>query len=394
MEKIQQVSPKISVVIPMYNCEEFVHGVLGMFSDQSFTDFEVICVIDGATDGTEEAVKKYCETDDRFRYVVRENGGAGAARNTGIKEAKGKYIVFSDADYEYYADYLKVLYETAEKNNAQIVISRFEENECTKSSISGFNTDHFCEDKIYSHNKMKKLFSSFNPRVPNKLFDINFIRDKGLLFLETRIGEDNYFSCTCLSVADRIAVSHKILSKYRILVNEDSLTGKRRDHLEDTVTALRQLYQWLKDHSLLDIHMQDYLERVNRTIIYNGSFGSTSRYISEMAHMLNVEEPWKDFSTEYAVSFLESSLFPYDDIRKWNEVQARIEDNKPVSERELLFQKRRKNRINTAELLRQTSKELYDRDFESAINKHRIPLNANEKTGLAGYIYIRLFEDV
>ena len=99
----------------MYNCEEFVSNLLKMFSDQSFPDFEVICVIDGATDGTEEAVKNFCETDDRFRYVVRENGGAGAARNTGIDEAKGEYIVFPDADDEYRSEYLLKLYETAER---------------------------------------------------------------------------------------------------------------------------------------------------------------------------------------------------------------------------------------------------------------------------------------
>ena len=85
MQKEMTHTPKVSVVIPMYNCEEFVPDLLGMFSEQSLDDFEVVCVIDGATDGTEEVVKEYCKTDDRFRYVARENGGAGAARNTGIR---------------------------------------------------------------------------------------------------------------------------------------------------------------------------------------------------------------------------------------------------------------------------------------------------------------------
>ena len=72
MNDEKQKKTNISVVIPMYNCEEFVPELLKMFSVQSFKDFEAICVIDGATDGTEKAVKDYCETDDRFRYVVRE----------------------------------------------------------------------------------------------------------------------------------------------------------------------------------------------------------------------------------------------------------------------------------------------------------------------------------
>ena len=122
MKENQEYNPKVSVIIPMYNCEQFIPDLLKMFSDQSFKDFEVICVIDGATDGTEEAVKKYCEIDDRFRYVVRDNGGAGATRNTGIDEANGKYIIFSDADDLYSKDYLLKLYTAAERDDAEIAV--------------------------------------------------------------------------------------------------------------------------------------------------------------------------------------------------------------------------------------------------------------------------------
>lgn len=127
MKDVSKVHPKLLVVIPMYNCEEFVPELLKMFSEQSFTEFELICVIDGATDGTEAVVKDYCKTDDRFRYVVRKNGGAGAERNTVIDMARGKYIIFSDADDEYSPEYLKKLYETAVRYDAQIVVSRFVE---------------------------------------------------------------------------------------------------------------------------------------------------------------------------------------------------------------------------------------------------------------------------
>ena len=127
---------RILLFIPMYNCEQFVSDLLKMFSEQSFTDFELICIIDGATDGTEDAVKKCCETDYRFRYVVRENGGAGAARNTGIDEAKGKYIVFCDADDEYSSEYLLKLYEAAESNEAEISVCGMLTYDCLAGEVS------------------------------------------------------------------------------------------------------------------------------------------------------------------------------------------------------------------------------------------------------------------
>ena len=153
MDETKINKPKISVVIPMYNCEQFVKDVLSMFSNQSFTDFEVICVIDGATDNTVDLVKDFCDKDTRFRYVVRENGGPGAARNTGLDMACGKYIIFADADDEYLPEYLKKLYETAVRYDAQIVVSRFVEKNITINTdiIRGFDKKKIYENIVFSH---------------------------------------------------------------------------------------------------------------------------------------------------------------------------------------------------------------------------------------------------
>ena len=125
MKGKKQYRTKVSVVIPMYNCEQFVHDLLKMFSEQSFTDFEVICVIDGATDRTEEFVKEYCEKDRRFSYIYKQNSGAGASRNAGLDIARGSHVVFSDADDVYFENYLEKLYETATEFDAQVVVSRY-----------------------------------------------------------------------------------------------------------------------------------------------------------------------------------------------------------------------------------------------------------------------------
>jgi glycosyltransferase involved in cell wall biosynthesis len=90
--------PRFSVVIPVYNRAKSVGPTLESVRDQTFRDFECIVVDDGSADGEELHGAVEALNDPRFRYVRRENGGGGAARNTGIDEAKGEFIAFLDSD--------------------------------------------------------------------------------------------------------------------------------------------------------------------------------------------------------------------------------------------------------------------------------------------------------
>ncbi len=85
----------VSVVMPTYNRRNYIRESLDSVLAQDFSDYEVIVVDDGSTDGTEEEVRPY---EGRIRYIRQENRGAGAARNVGIRKARGKYIAFMDSD--------------------------------------------------------------------------------------------------------------------------------------------------------------------------------------------------------------------------------------------------------------------------------------------------------
>ena len=93
-------TPKVSVIIPTYNRAHLVGRAIRSVLNQTYQDFEIIVVDDGSTDNTEEVVKSF--NDPRIRYIRHEeNKGAAAARNTGIKAAKGKFIAFQDSDDEW-----------------------------------------------------------------------------------------------------------------------------------------------------------------------------------------------------------------------------------------------------------------------------------------------------
>jgi glycosyltransferase involved in cell wall biosynthesis len=95
--------PKVSVIIPTYNREDYVVKTLDSVLCQNFKDYEIIVVDDGSTDNTGEKLKKY---KDKIKYIYQKNSGVSAARNKGISQAKGEWLAFLDSDDEWDSDYL------------------------------------------------------------------------------------------------------------------------------------------------------------------------------------------------------------------------------------------------------------------------------------------------
>lgn len=112
----------ISVIVPAYNVQDYIADTLKMIADQTYENFEAIIVNDGSTDRTGEIVKAFCEKDDRFRYIEKENGGVSQARNVGIESAKGELIVFWDADDEIPKRSLEYLFSAMEREDADMAI--------------------------------------------------------------------------------------------------------------------------------------------------------------------------------------------------------------------------------------------------------------------------------
>lgn len=90
--------PLITVVVPAYNYADFLEETLESIISQTYTNWECLIINDGSEDNTEDVAIKYSERDKRFKYFYKQNGGLSSARNKGIQNAKGEYIIFIDAD--------------------------------------------------------------------------------------------------------------------------------------------------------------------------------------------------------------------------------------------------------------------------------------------------------
>lgn len=114
----------ISIIIPLYNKQAVIARTIESILSQSYINWELIIVDDGSTDGSDEVVRLYLG-DQRIRYIHKPNGGVSSARNRGIKEAKGEWICYIDADDYFLPEGLKTMVELAEKYNVKVAAGRF-----------------------------------------------------------------------------------------------------------------------------------------------------------------------------------------------------------------------------------------------------------------------------
>ncbi len=113
--------PEISIIVPIYNVEEYLSDCLDSILSQTFQNYEVICVDDGSTDKCGQIADKYALKDKRITVIHQENKGVSCARNVGIEKAAGKYITFCDSDDYLHCDFLKIMHELITKHDVDMV---------------------------------------------------------------------------------------------------------------------------------------------------------------------------------------------------------------------------------------------------------------------------------
>lgn len=118
-------TPTVSIIVPVYNVEKYILSCLQSIADQSFGDYEVILVNDGSQDGSVSICQTFIKKDDRFRLVSQENGGVSSARNFGLTQAKGTWLLFVDPDDMIVENLLIRCLERVAETNSDLVAFRY-----------------------------------------------------------------------------------------------------------------------------------------------------------------------------------------------------------------------------------------------------------------------------
>ena len=213
------VSPKVSVIVPVYNTENYLRESLGSIVGQTLKDIEIICVDDGSTDTSPQILEEYAARDSRVKILRQQNKFAGVARNNGMKVARGKYLCFLDSDDTFAPEMLEKMVARAEATDAEIVCCDF------RRRLEGAKDESapmiVCEGKYKKYREGNATLSlsnpdlnvnSFNVVVWNKIFHRDFVAGTaGLTFLEMRSSNDLTFVYVALSAAKRIAIVPELL---------------------------------------------------------------------------------------------------------------------------------------------------------------------------------------
>lgn len=257
----------ISVIVPIYNNEKYLVRCIDSLINQTYSNIEILLINDGSKDRSGEICEEYAKKESRIRVFHQEYLGVSEARNTGVENAKGEYIIFLDGDDEAHPDYVKKLYDTLTENNLDIA-------QCCLIRIKNGQPINKLEVKdgvrIFDGKEMQmKTFERnryFSMVVCGKLFKKSLF--DGLKFPKGRINEDESLIYLLYWRSKRVGIIDDYLYLYHY--NGDSITEKKYNiHRLDGFYMLREKFDFYKQNGLYEF--------ANKT---------ASEYFSQMAAVL------------------------------------------------------------------------------------------------------------
>lgn len=212
----------ISVIVPVYNVEQYLEKCVHSILNQTYKKLEIILVNDGATDESGKLCDALAELDERIVVYHKQNGGLSDARNYGVERATGAYIGFVDSDDYIDSEMYEELYAAIKKENADVA-------ECNLKIIYPHNVEYYTQSKYYEvctkeeyleeYLKLEKLFGS----VWTKLIKAEVA--KKLLFPKGKLYEDTYYTYDLIQIADKYVIFDK--PYYNYLMRGNSITNSK-----------------------------------------------------------------------------------------------------------------------------------------------------------------------
>lgn len=243
---MSQITALVSIVLPIYNVEKYLPKCLDSVLGQTYVNLEIICVNDGSPDGSEKIVRDYMKADSRIRLISQQNQGLSGARNTGIENAKGEYIIFLDSDDWLDPETVQTAICEIKKENAQLVMWSYV-REFPNASVpkNVFEEERIVFDGDNMRNRLHRRMAGLtgaelcDPSNADsavtawgKMYKTDCI--KSCRFVDTKIigTEDALFSLTALCNVDKAVFINRHFNHYR-KDNDTSLTRKYKPMLFD-----------------------------------------------------------------------------------------------------------------------------------------------------------------
>lgn len=284
---------KVSVVIPVYNGEKYISSTLESLLNQDFDNYEIVIVNDGSTDNTLNEIKKIIEKRTNRGKIVRlinqENYGVSVARNKGLRNSNGKYIMFFDSDDLMDSSCLRKMHKKAKKENAEIVACGFDKLDSKYNIripyikrfdyIDGVIEGYYLIDKMLKHLTWICTGSG--------LYQKNFLNKNNLYFTTGATnGEDQEFIFKALYYAKRVAFVQESLVKY--VQRENSAVSSKSLKQFHRVGSMKRITKFLKQQDFSNEAVQlmekcevpdAYVRTINSLILSGFKFSYIRKFL-------------------------------------------------------------------------------------------------------------------
>ena len=330
--------PKISVIVPVYNTEQYLPRCIDSILAQAFVDFELLLIDDGSKDNSGKICDEYAAKNSRIRVFHKENGGVSSARNIGLDNAQGEWITFVDSDDYVKPIYLDGLIEYTKKENVDLVVSFSISLFKDKIGVSYYN------GKSISREDFDLLFTEFDfawrTSPWGKLYKLDIIKQHYLAFKTNMpIGEDLVFLYEYLTNTNAIHINGEANYYYNADC-ENSLTKKIND-IDIEFTCFNTIIQTVNNLTTnLNINRAEAIQKINQLIyiytnrVLNSLYHTTSTYRKRisilksidfqpyLSHIKNIDKKANYYVTQILIT--NKSYRIYDLLRKFKTILKKL----------------------------------------------------------------------
>lgn len=266
----------ISIIVPCYNQIQFLPRCLDSLMRQTFRDIEILCVNDASTDATLDIINEYKKQDRRIKLVDVHHGGLGWARNCGIQEATGKYVMFCDSDDEFIPVTCERLFYTIEDNNCDVAMSSakivYECDSHMKSSDDVYYNLKFTG----SFENSRDIINKVDVSVWNKIFKKSLIDKYNIKFIEGRLYEDASFTWKYFAIAKKFyCVQDQLYIYYRHKGTIMNKTFAKANKSIDHIYVADNIYEFLLENNLFEGFMDEFFSFYKSNAILAKKYGDS-----------------------------------------------------------------------------------------------------------------------
>lgn len=258
--------PKVSIIVPVYNTEKYLHKCLDSLVNQTLDDIEIVIVNDGSKDSSPEIIKEYMDKyPGKFNYASQENSGQAVARNKGVLMATGDFIGFLDSDDAAKPDMFEKMFKKAVETNSDMVVCDYEYITDKQTILK----------QVKTFKDQRDMFIDCFVDPWNKLFKASVLKDNGITFPEGYFYEDTGWFIKCIPFVKKTEKINEVLVEHykREGSSMTALDDKRVQHIFPVLQSVLDFYN---EKNVYDVYSTE-LEYFISKILLCSSFRRISR---------------------------------------------------------------------------------------------------------------------